>query len=143
MFCAFFKQGLCKKGEKCKFSHDPDVERKSAKRSIYVDEKSEKENDLMDDWDDEKLADVVKSKHGTEKSNQTDIVLTTSFFKKPLYNPISFVDLQIFLGRRGKQQIWLVLELSKRWQGLYVSPCSSSRIRVEKGQEEGGEKGRN
>ena len=25
IFCAFFKQGLCKKGAKCKFSHDPDV----------------------------------------------------------------------------------------------------------------------
>ena len=28
----------------------------------------------MDDWDDDKLADVVKKKHGAEKSNQTDIV---------------------------------------------------------------------
>ena len=38
VFCAFFKQGLCKKtAEKCKFSHDPDIEHKSAKRSIYTD----------------------------------------------------------------------------------------------------------
>ena len=74
MFCAFFKQGLCKKGDKCKFSHDPAVERKSAKRNIYLDEKTEKENDLMDDWDEEKLQEVIDKKHGAEKTNQTDIV---------------------------------------------------------------------
>ena len=73
MFCAFFKQGLCKKGDKCKFSHDPDVERKSAKRNIYADAR-EKEDDNMEDWDDDKLADVVNKKHGAEKTNQTDIV---------------------------------------------------------------------
>ena len=72
MFCAFFKQGLCKKGDKCKFSHDPAVERKAAKRNLYEDERDKDDN--MDDWDDDKLADVVKKKHGSEKSNQTDIV---------------------------------------------------------------------
>lgn len=74
VFCAFFKQGLCKKGDKCKFSHDPAVERKSAKRNIYLDEKDAKEDDNMDDWDEEKLQDVVSKKHGSEKSNQTDII---------------------------------------------------------------------
>jgi len=74
VFCAFFKQGLCKKGDKCKFSHDPDIERKSAKRSIYTDTAKDQENDNMDDWDDEKLADVVGQKHGSEKKNDTDII---------------------------------------------------------------------
>ena len=47
VFCAFFKQGLCKKKEdKCKFSHDPACERKAAKRNIYED--NDKEN--MDEW---------------------------------------------------------------------------------------------
>ncbi len=35
--CAFFKQGTCGKGEKCKFSHDLSLEGKSEKRSLYVD----------------------------------------------------------------------------------------------------------
>lgn len=35
--CAFFKQGLCTKGAKCKFSHDLAVERKTEKRNIYFD----------------------------------------------------------------------------------------------------------
>ena len=75
VLCAFFKQGLCKKGDKCKFSHDPEVERRSAKRSVYTDGRGEDdEEDNMDDWDDDKLADVVNKKHGSEKSNQTDIV---------------------------------------------------------------------
>ena len=74
VYCAFFKQGLCKKGDKCKFSHDPAVERKSAKRNLYADERDGKENENMDDWDDETLADVVAKKHGAEKTNQTEIV---------------------------------------------------------------------
>jgi len=72
IFCAFFKQGLCKKGDKCKFSHDPSVEKKAAKRNIYEEVKDEDEN--MDDWDEDKLAEVVAKKHGAEKSNATDII---------------------------------------------------------------------
>ena len=83
MFCAFFKQGLCKKGDKCKFSHDPAVERKSAKRNIYLDAVDGKEEDLMDTWDEEKLQDVVNKKHGAEKTNQTDIVSLESSSNSP------------------------------------------------------------
>jgi len=72
VFCAFFKQGLCKKGDKCKFSHDPAVEKKSAKRNVYEDTHDEQEG--MDEWDDDKLAEVVAKKHGSEKSNTTDII---------------------------------------------------------------------
>merc|ERR1712029_641264 len=71
VFCAFFKQGLCKKGDKCKFSHDPACERKAAKINIYADARQE---DNMADWDDEKLNEVVNKKHGGEKSNKTDII---------------------------------------------------------------------
>ena len=71
VFCAFFKQGLCKKGDKCKFSHDPACERKAAKINIYADAREE---DTMDGWDQDKLNEVVNKKHGAEKSNKTDIV---------------------------------------------------------------------
>lgn len=37
VLCVFFKQGMCTKGDKCKFSHDMSLERKSEKRSVYVD----------------------------------------------------------------------------------------------------------
>ena len=87
VFCAFFKQGLCKKGVKCKFSHDPAMERKSAKRDIYSDGREDKEDDNMDDWDEEKLAEVINKKHGAEKTNQTEIVMTIHiFFELPNFS---------------------------------------------------------
>ena len=72
VLCQFFKQGNCEKGKKCKFSHDLDVGRKGAKKDLYTDEKDkeadEKEKDKMDDWDEQKLRDVVMSKHGNPKT---------------------------------------------------------------------------
>lgn len=41
VLCAFYKQGQCTKGDKCKFSHDLSVERKCEKRSLYVDERDD------------------------------------------------------------------------------------------------------
>jgi len=70
VFCAFFKQNLCKKGDRCKFSHDPECERKAAKRNVYQQEEDPAEN--MDEWDEEKLADVVSKKHGGNL--ETDII---------------------------------------------------------------------
>ena len=111
IYCAFFKQGLCKKGNKCKFSHDPAVEKKSAKRNIYADAE---EKDNMEDWDDEKLADVVNKKHAGEKSNATDIVRSPGFDSPCCNYVLMFTDLQILPGRGGEQQVRLVLDLSHR-----------------------------
>lgn len=41
VLCAFFKQGQCTKGDKCKFSHDLTLERKCEKRSVYIDGRDE------------------------------------------------------------------------------------------------------
>jgi len=72
VLCQFFKQGHCDKGRKCKFSHDLDVQRKQAKKDLYQDtreaEQEEKKMDNMDDWDEEKLRNVVLSKHGNPKT---------------------------------------------------------------------------
>ncbi|PVI08537.1 hypothetical protein DM02DRAFT_679244 [Periconia macrospinosa] len=74
ILCQFFKKGNCEKGRKCKFSHDPNIERKTEKRSLYTDtrdkeaEEEEKKKDTMDDWDEEKLKKVVLSKHGNPKT---------------------------------------------------------------------------
>lgn len=68
VLCEFFKQGLCTKGAKCKFSHDPNVGRKDAKKDLYTDARAEKEQDTMDSWDEEKLRKVILSKHGNLKT---------------------------------------------------------------------------
>lgn len=73
VLCAFFKQGQCTKGDKCKFSHNLAVERKSEKRNVYCDVR---EDDTMENWDEEMLQSVVEKKHGeTERSMpKTDII---------------------------------------------------------------------
>ncbi|GAA5946591.1 hypothetical protein JCM3765_000311 [Sporobolomyces pararoseus] len=78
VLCAFFKAGRCQKGNKCKFSHDLDADRKVAKASVYADQRDEKkaeqlqENDDMSTWDEAKLREVV-SRKGNPKAT-TDIV---------------------------------------------------------------------
>lgn len=74
--CVYFKQNLCQKGDKCKFSHDLSVERKSEKRNIYEDVR---EKDTMDNWDEQTLEDVIDKKHGEDnkRKNQTQIVSIT------------------------------------------------------------------
>ncbi|KAJ1347369.1 hypothetical protein KIN20_002405 [Parelaphostrongylus tenuis] len=77
VLCAFFKQGMCHKGAKCKFSHDLAVEQKTQKKNIYVDSRDLKEeDDNMENWDNDKLNDVVNKKHGeaNKRMNQTTIV---------------------------------------------------------------------
>ncbi|RCK67104.1 Translation machinery-associated protein 46 [Candida viswanathii] len=69
ILCEFFKNGVCTKGNKCKFSHDPNVGRKVAKKDLYTDSREEeKEQDTMDNWDEEKLRKVILSKHGNPKT---------------------------------------------------------------------------
>ncbi|KAJ7605617.1 hypothetical protein DFH06DRAFT_256688 [Mycena polygramma] len=73
VLCVFFKAGHCEKGNKCKFSHDPNVDRKVEKKNLYEDSREEKLADTMDKWDEEKLAQVVLSKAGNPRTS-TDIV---------------------------------------------------------------------
>lgn len=45
ILCAFHKAGTCTKGDKCKFSHDINIERKTMKRDLYTDNRDdEKKN---------------------------------------------------------------------------------------------------
>ncbi|KAF8538536.1 hypothetical protein BDD12DRAFT_741078 [Trichophaea hybrida] len=68
--CIFFKKNICEKGKKCKFSHDLSVERKQEKKNLYEDARGQdsKKEDTMDNWDEEKLRAVVKSKHGNPQT---------------------------------------------------------------------------
>ncbi|KAH7727810.1 zinc finger protein [Aphelenchoides avenae] len=81
VLCVFFKQGLCQKGNKCKFSHDLSVQQKTAKKNLYVDSRDIKKDDEKEEtnenWDEKQLAEVIEKKHGEKdrkRPNQTDIV---------------------------------------------------------------------
>ena len=74
VMCAYFKAGQCSKGDKCKFSHDPNIDRKSAKINLYADTRGEKEEDTIDLWDQSKLEEVVVKKHGPGIKTTTEIV---------------------------------------------------------------------
>ncbi|KAH8232903.1 zinc finger CCCH domain-containing protein 15 homolog [Drosophila bipectinata] len=78
--CAFFKQGICTKGDKCKFSHDLSQENKVEKRSIYVDMR-DGEDDTMTNWDDAKLKEVVDKKHSGEKRRPTTDIICKYFLE--------------------------------------------------------------
>ncbi|KAJ8587009.1 hypothetical protein M405DRAFT_864132 [Rhizopogon salebrosus TDB-379] len=73
VLCAFYKAGNCEKGNKCKFSHDLNVGRKVEKKNLYEDSREDKMQDTMENWDEEKLRNVVLSKHGNPRTT-TDIV---------------------------------------------------------------------
>ncbi|XP_061600842.1 zinc finger CCCH domain-containing protein 15 [Cololabis saira] len=81
VLCAFFKQGQCTKGDKCKFSHDLSMERKCEKRSVYVDERDDElEKDTMDNWDEKKLEEVINKKHGEAEKKKTKTQIVCKFF---------------------------------------------------------------
>lgn len=81
--CEFFKKGLCSKGDKCKYSHDINVSRKSEKIDLYVDRRDikdeEKSKDTMDNWDQEKLQTVVESKR-SEANRQIKTSIVCKYF---------------------------------------------------------------
>ncbi|KAK5660921.1 hypothetical protein OQA88_12294 [Cercophora sp. LCS_1] len=72
VMCIFYKKGNCEKGKKCKFSHDAEVERKTAKKDLYQDtrgdEEEKKKQETSADWDEEKLRSVVLSKKGNQRT---------------------------------------------------------------------------
>ena len=50
VLCAFYKAGSCDKGNKCKFSHNPDVERKVEKRNVYDDAREQDKSGVSHAW---------------------------------------------------------------------------------------------
>ncbi|OLY79985.1 Translation machinery-associated protein 46 [Smittium mucronatum] len=76
VLCQFFKANQCKKGERCKFSHNLDVERKVTKIDMYTDKREATDNkkeDLIETWDQAKLESVISSKN-KNPATTTDIV---------------------------------------------------------------------
>lgn len=85
VLCAFFKQGQCTKGDKCKFSHDLKVEKRSEKKSVYVDMRDEKDGG-MENWDEQMLRDAVEKKHGAANKTKPPTDIICKFFLEALEN---------------------------------------------------------
>ncbi|KAM7538102.1 hypothetical protein Aperf_G00000079605 [Anoplocephala perfoliata] len=75
VLCIFFKQGTCTKGDKCKFSHDLSIERKTEKKNLYEDERNE-----MDEWNQEELEDVIAKKHGEKNKGLPPTTIICKYF---------------------------------------------------------------
>ncbi|XP_043105478.1 zinc finger CCCH domain-containing protein 15 [Puntigrus tetrazona] len=87
VLCAFFKQGQCTKGDKCKFSHDLSLERKCEKRSVYVDGRDDElEKDTMENWDEKKLEEVVNKKHGEAEKKKAKTQIVCKYFLDAIEN---------------------------------------------------------
>ncbi|XP_062862228.1 zinc finger CCCH domain-containing protein 15 [Trichomycterus rosablanca] len=87
VLCAFFKQGQCTKGDKCKFSHDLSLDRKCEKRSVYVDvREDELEKDTMENWDEKKLEEVVNKKHGEAEKMKAKTHIVCKYFLEAIEN---------------------------------------------------------
>ncbi|KAH9516942.1 hypothetical protein DERF_007650 [Dermatophagoides farinae] len=78
VLCAFYKSGQCSKGDKCKFSHDLTIERKSEKKSLYFDARNEDDN--MENWDEDKLKEVVEKKHGEREKKLPSTEIICKYF---------------------------------------------------------------
>jgi len=84
VLCAFFVQGTCQKGTKCKFSHDLSLAGKSEKRSLYADKRDADEEPKeggMGEWDQSKLEEVIAEKHGEKNTRQTSSQICKHFLK--------------------------------------------------------------
>ncbi|XP_041374968.1 zinc finger CCCH domain-containing protein 15-like [Gigantopelta aegis] len=83
VLCAFYKQGQCTKGDKCKFSHDLNISRKGEKKSVYDDVRNE---DTMENWDEAKLEDVINKKHGEAELSKPKTAIICKFFLEAVEN---------------------------------------------------------
>lgn len=77
----YHSSGTCGKGDRCKFSHDLEIERKAEKRSLYCDVRDDDKEGTNEDWDEEKLKEVIEKKHAEDdkKKTKTDIVTAYKF----------------------------------------------------------------
>lgn len=69
--CEFFKKGMCKKGKRCKFSHDFSKTREKEKINLYADSRSEQG---MENWDQKQLEEAVTKASTTRTQPPTDII---------------------------------------------------------------------
>ncbi|NIG58748.1 zinc finger CCCH domain-containing protein 15-like [Pontoporia blainvillei] len=151
MVCAFFKQGQCTKGDKCKFSHDLTLETKCERRSVYIDARDEElDKDTMDNWDEKKLEEVVNKQHSEVEKKKTKTQIVCKHFLEAIENNkygwfgvqmLTKVTLESFLAwkKRKRQEKIDKLEQDietrkadfKAGKALVISGCEVFEFRPE------------
>lgn len=93
---------------------------------------ADKEADNMDDWDEEKLKEVVEKKHGSGGNRPTTDIVRGAFkffvFNIQLacaYYSRFILDLQALLRGSRKVKVWLVLGMSI-WSKVHLPTCLTS-----------------
>lgn len=86
VLCPFFKQAVCAKGLKCKYSHDLNIGRKVEKRNMYVDSRDAEEGDDSSTWDADKLNDVASAKGGEAEQSKPRTGIICKFFLDAVEN---------------------------------------------------------
>ena len=115
ILCEFFKKGVCTKGNKCKFSHNPEVGRKDVKKDLYTDARAEKEADTMDNWDEEKLRKVILSKHGNPKTKEQKRLERLAKDSEPQITLEEFIEME--RGKLDRSKFTpITLETFKEWK---------------------------
>lgn len=141
VLCTFYKQGNCEKGKKCKFSHDPAVERKGEKKNLYQDtregEEEAKKKDDMAEWDEGESHSLRASPNDCPQ--QSLLIRLLHFREIETSRPIQTrqpqdhhrQSLQVFHLRRRRRQIRLVLGLSQRRRQVHVQALPPTGFRLE------------
>jgi len=78
VLCPMFKQSVCAKGLKCKYSHDLNIGRKVEKRNLYVDSRDVEEGEM----DEGKLKELIDAKEGQgEKTKPKTAIICKHFLE--------------------------------------------------------------
>ena len=80
--CELWKHGMCKKGDKCKFSHDLNAGRKAEQIDLYTDRRTLQQQ-TMADWDQGTLEKVVDERR-TEKNRKNKTTIVCKYFLEAL-----------------------------------------------------------
>jgi len=80
--CELWKHGMCRKGDKCKYSHDLNAGKRKEQIDLYTDRRTLQQQ-TMADWDQGTLEKVVEERR-TEKNRKNQTTIVCKYFLEAL-----------------------------------------------------------